>query len=79
MKHAFRGFMHRLFVIIVSVAAGIGAYWYSQEHDQPLWIMGLIALGASFVLDLLFRPLFYLYRHRRGRADHDVEVVEERV
>lgn len=79
MKHAFRGFMHRLFVIIVSVGAGIGAYWYSQEYDQPLWIMALIAGGAALVLDLLFRPMFYLYRHRPRRAEREVELVEERV
>jgi hypothetical protein len=79
MKYLFRGTMHRLFVIVVAVAAGMGAYWYSQEHHHKLWIMALIAAGVSLVLDLTFRPLFYLYRHRPHLADHPTEAVRERV
>jgi hypothetical protein len=64
----FTEIFHKFFVIVVGVAAGLGAYWYSQHHDYALWLTALIAAGGVFVLDVLFHPVLFMWRHRRRRV-----------
>lgn len=76
MRLFFSEVAHKLLVAIIGVAAGMGAYWYSQTHGQNLWITGAIAAGGTLILGLLFHPVLWMFRHRPRRHYTTTEVRE---
>ena len=69
----FTEIFHKFFVIVIGVAAGVGAYWYSIERGEELWLTSLVAAGGVFVADLLFHPVLFLWRRSRSRRRAEAE------
>jgi putative flippase GtrA len=67
MGRVFVKFLHKLFTAVLGVGLGMAALWYSQTHGMNMWMMGGIGAGVALVVNALFHPFMFTWRHRPQR------------